>query len=94
MFPLKLQDDDLRWKLSLDYNVPCDTFLLFIDDLAFLQMPLRAVVTPSGAQNIEKGKIELNGVKVHRGFTPFNNETVEWWLSEHKLQLITEICLC
>ena len=22
VFPLRLQDDDLRWKLSLDYNVP------------------------------------------------------------------------
>ena len=95
VFPLRLQDDDLRWKLSLDYKVPYDTFLLFIDGLAFMNMPLRAVVAPSGAQNIEHGFIKLNevGVRVYKDYTPLNNDTVFWWLSEHKLQLITEIDL-
>ena len=93
VFPLRLQDDDLRWKLALDYDVPGDTFLLFIDGLAFMHMPLRAVVAPTGAQNIEDGEIWLNGVEVHEVYTPFNYGTVQWWLKEHKLEPITEIRL-
>jgi len=34
-----MQDDELSWKLSLDYDIQNDVFILFINDEAFLKMP-------------------------------------------------------
>ena len=53
MFPLKLQDDELKWKLSLSYAVDADKFLLFINDIPFLALPFKADVTSAGPMNIE-----------------------------------------
>ena len=63
-----MQDDELKWKISLNYDVHTDTFILHINDLPFLGMPYQAEVTPEGPQNIECGSIKLNEVQVHDGF--------------------------
>ena len=63
-----MQDDELRWKISLNYDVQTDTFILHINDLPFLGMPYQAEVTPEGPQNIKSGSIKLNEVQVSDGF--------------------------
>ena len=55
-----LHYDKLDWKLALYYHVQADTFLLSINDNAFLNYPFLAVIAPPGPQNIETGIIELN----------------------------------
>ena len=55
IFPLKLQDNILQWKLALYYNVESGSFLLAINDKAFLGMPYKATLAPPGPQNIEAG---------------------------------------
>ena len=72
-FPLKLLDNELQWKLSLDYDVQQDVFMLFINDRAFLEMPFQAEVSPTGPQNIEKGVIRLNNELVSSGFTQYTS---------------------
>ena len=63
-----MQDDELGWKISLNYDVQTATFILPINDLPFLGMPYQAEVTPEGPQNIIGGSIKLNEVLVHEGF--------------------------
>ena len=48
VFPLKLQDDELQWKITLDYDGEKDTFILYINDLAFLELPYQAEIAPTG----------------------------------------------
>ena len=68
VFPIKLQDDELQWKISLGYDVPSDSFNLRINDLHFLQMPYQAEIRLNGPQNIDDATITLNGVEVLNGF--------------------------
>ena len=69
MFPLQIQDDELKWKISLGYDVPADHFLLFINGKSFHQMPTQAELNPEGPQNILYGAIMLNDVAVVDGWT-------------------------
>ena len=57
LFPIKLQDDELQWKLCLDYDVLADKFLLYIDGRSFHQMPTQSEINPKGPQNILNGVI-------------------------------------
>ena len=75
MFPLKLQDDKLNWKLSLSYAVRVDKFLLFINDIPFLTLPFKADVARAVPMNIEEGTIMLNDVQVHEGWAQWTPET-------------------
>ena len=94
LFPLKLQDDELNWKLSLGYIVEGDKFLLFINDIPFLTLSFKAYVTSTGPINIEYGTIKLNGVKVHKGWAQFTPGTVKRWYQEAAdLESTTEIYL-
>ena len=67
LFPVKLQDDELNWKITLNYDTETDAFLLHINGVSFLQMPFQSEVNLEGPQNIERGTIKLNGVEVHTG---------------------------
>ena len=94
LFPLKLQDDELQWKLTLSYAVEADKFLLFINDIPFLALPFKADVTSAELMNIEQGSIKLNDVQVHEGWgqcTPYTNKL--WYQEAADLQLTTEIHL-
>ena len=53
IFPIKLQDDVLNWKVSLGYHLPTNAFILHINDVPFLAMPYQASVILEGPQNIE-----------------------------------------
>ena len=44
----KLQEDELHWKLSLDYDVESDLFVLYIHGFPFLMLLYQAVVFPFG----------------------------------------------
>ena len=90
-FPITLQDDELCWKLSLDYNVQTDKFLLFINDEAFEEMPFQAEVAPSGPQNIDQGTIKINEVEVHEGFEQYTPFTVDGWRADYKLKPTVDI---
>ena len=90
-FPITLQDDELCWKLSLDYNVQTDKFLLFINDEAFEEMPFQAEVAPSGPQNIKWGTIKINEVEVHEGFEQYTPFTVDGWRADYKLKPTVDI---
>ena len=68
IFPLVLQDDELGWKLAVDYGVEDDKFTLFINGRAFISLPYKASLATPVPQNIEVGIITLNGVKVHSGY--------------------------
>lgn len=39
VFPLKLQADELQWKLALCYDAEKGNLLLYINNKAFLSMP-------------------------------------------------------
>ena len=94
LFPLKLQDDELQWKLSLSYTVEADKFLLFINDVPFLALPFKADVTSAGPMNIERGIIKLNDVQVHEGWAQWTPDTNKLWYQEAAdLQPTTEIHL-
>ena len=69
LFPLKMQDDEMAWKLNLYYIVQTDKFALYINGIALLAYPYQAEIAHTGPQNIEQGKIEINGHIVHEGFT-------------------------
>ena len=66
---MKMQDDELAWKLRLNYIVQTDKFALYINEIAFLAYPYQAEITHTGPQNIEQGRIMTNGQTVHEGFT-------------------------
>ena len=68
LFPLKMQDDELAWKLRLNYIVQTDKFALYINEIAFLAYPYQAEITHTGPQNIDSGRIMTNGQTVHEGF--------------------------
>ena len=89
MFPLHIQDDELKWKISLGYDLPADLFLLYINGKSFHQMPTQAELNPEGPQNILTGAIMLNDVAVVDGWTQFNAYSMEQWHSEiDKLPII------
>ena len=75
MFPLKIQIDEVKWKVAIFYYVPADKFALTINDIPFHCMPFQPEVTLEGPQNIEKGLIRLNDVQVHTGFGQYEPET-------------------
>ena len=39
VFPVRLQDDEMSWKLSLGYDTEKNIFVLWINDRAFLLLP-------------------------------------------------------
>ena len=86
VFPLVLQvqgSNDLPpWKLSLDYDAQRSTFVLSINDEAFLELPCLAEVTPPPGSDdplIHRGTIELNGVEVHDGEIEYSSSTLYDW---------------
>jgi len=85
VFPLKLQDAELGWKLFLNYDVEGDFFILFINEEAFLGLPFQAELAPSGPQNIEKGTIMLNQVKIHEKFAQYYASIFDDWLADRNL---------
>ena len=48
MFPINLWVEVLQWKIQINYDVPNDTFLLAINDIAFLSMPYQGDIIPNG----------------------------------------------
>ena len=76
---MKLQDDELQWKLALNYDVENGNFVLFINNKAFLSMLYKSSLAPPVSQNIETGIIMLNGVKVHRGYTQYTAGLLGEW---------------
>ena len=52
VFPIKLQDDIMQWKLALNYDAENGDFVLYINDIAFHSMPYKASLAPPGPQNI------------------------------------------
>ena len=52
LFPVKLQDDELNWKIILNYAALKDAFLLAINGVSFPEMPLQTEVNKEGHQNI------------------------------------------
>ena len=48
LFPMKMQDDELAWKLSLNYIVQTEKFVLYINEIAFQDYPYRAEITHTG----------------------------------------------
>ena len=61
LFPVKLQDGELNWKVILNYAALRDAFLLDVNGVSFSEMPLQTEVNKEGPQNIMRGKIILNG---------------------------------
>ena len=91
LFPLRLQDDDLQWKIKLYYDVPSDKFLLTINDKPFHQMPTQSEVNPEGPQNILSGAIRLDDIVVHDGWVQFNDDTLGEWYSELDREPVIDI---
>ena len=52
LFPVKLQDGELNWKIVLHYDTLTNSFPLQINGVYFLQMPLQSELNPEGPQNI------------------------------------------
>ena len=82
LFPMKLQDDVLEWKIAVNYDCPTNKFILTINDEPFDGMPYLAELTHHAPQNIEKGYIKLNGEELHSGWTQFTGNTIFDWLSK------------
>ena len=93
LFPLKLQDDELDWKISLNYEASSDKMILYINDEPFLDMPFQADVTPKGPMNILSGSIRLNGKEIHRGWSQWNDDIALGWLAELENQPTTDISI-
>ena len=89
MFPVSLWDEEFEWKIQVNYDVPKDTFLLAINDIAFLSMPYQRDIIPNGPQNIEKGLIILDGDEVSKGFIQFVDFVDRVFY--HKRQLANDI---
>ena len=90
MFPLKLQDDKLQWKLAVCYYVQMDEFVLHINGRAFLTLPYKASLANPCPMNIENGFIYLNGVIVHERYTQYTEDTFYEWCDQHSIQSVTE----
>ena len=82
VFPLTLEDGDLKWKVLLNYDLFKEIFLLNINGISFSDMPVQAEVNPEGPQNILNGSITLNGVVVHDGWAQFDHYTVYDWYTK------------
>ena len=93
IFPIRLQDDVLGWKLSVHYHLPTNVFGLTINDLPFLGMPYQAQLILKGPQNIRGGLIELNGVQVHEGWAQFTAHTIDEWFSRNDSQPTTNLTI-
>ena len=50
---MKVQDDELEWKISFSYDASTDKFILFVNDKPFDDMPYLAELTHHAPQNIE-----------------------------------------
>ena len=82
LFPLNLQDNELQWKISLNYHLLGDNFLLSINGKSFHQMPTQTEVNPEGPMNITRGAITLNDVVVVDGWAQYTANSIEEWLLE------------
>ena len=67
MFPITLQHETLNWKVSLQYELDGDNFVLFINEKPFLAYHFKANASSPEAMIIEGGQIKINGVEVHSG---------------------------
>ena len=77
-----MQDGETQWKIAVFYDVVTDAFALCINDIPFPLLPYQAEVVPQGPQNINRGTIKLNKVKVHTGFAQYASDTIEEWVAE------------
>ena len=96
IFPIRLYDDVLDWKILVGYDLSTNVFALSINDLSFKRMPYQAQVILKGPQNITWGGCEiiLNGVQVHKGWTQFSaDDTIDEWLSEIEKEPTTDIAI-
>ena len=59
---------ETNWKISLQSYTKTDSFRLTFNDIEFKNLPYQSEIVPCGPQNINYGKIKMNGVKVLRGF--------------------------
>ena len=91
LFPLVLQDEELQWKIILNYDLPSNKFLLAINGAPFSLMPRQYQVNPKGPQNITMGAITLNDDVVHDGWAQFDADTVYEWCSELDKEPLTDI---
>ena len=71
MFPLALWDEELQWKIQVNYDVSTDKLLLAINDTPFFSMPFQADIIPNGPQNIDLGRIKFDEDTVSEGFCQF-----------------------
>ena len=86
-----LQDDELGWKLAVDYGVEDDKFTLFINGRAFISLPYKASLATPVPQNIEVGIIALNGQQVHSGYKQYEESTTFYmWCYENDIETVTE----
>ena len=76
-----MQEDDLQWKILLDYDASTDKINLLINDKPFDDMPYLAEITHKSPQNIEDGTITLNGKVLHSGWMQCNFDTISDWIS-------------
>ena len=56
MFPLSLWDEELEWKIQVNYDVTNDTFLLVITDIPFLSMPYQADIILKAPKTLIKAQ--------------------------------------
>ena len=78
---MKVQEDELEWKISLNYDVSSGKFILLINDQPFDGLPYLAELTFRNPQNIERGTITLNGEELHEGWTQYTADTLSDWRS-------------
>ena len=90
MFPIVLQDNELQWKLAVEYDAQKEVFILCINGRAFLTLPHKASLATPVPQNIEQGEIKLNGVEVHSGFIQYTEDTFHEWFDEHRIESVTQ----
>ena len=85
-----LQDDELDWKLAVDYDEWEDQLILSINGRAFLTFAKKAYLSTPVPKNIEKGYIELNGIRVHSGYDQYEEALFLEWGKEHDIESVTE----
>ena len=88
---MKVQEDELEWKISLNYDVSSGKFILFINDEPFDGMPYLVELTHKSSQNIEYGAIMFNELAVHDGWAQYYYGFIEDKCEEKKISSITEV---
>ena len=62
-------EDDAPWKVVMKYDCEKFTLSLYINDMAFTDLPVQTeLFLPNDAhQLITRGEIKLNGMTIHKG---------------------------